>query len=314
MPMALTRISQMLRGALNGVVGDYLHQTKNPLAINMELVGGGAALDGAEKDICLFIHGSAAEEGIWESGKDFSYGRSLHRDFGLEPVYLRYNSGLHIRENGKMLAALLERRFSNHRGRLFVVGHSMGGLVFRSAAHYALGDGHTWPRHIRQVFYLGSPHYGAPLEKAGALAESLLKSIPSPYTGLAARLIGLRSKGIRDLRHGSLHDNEWQEASGPASRDRNGAFRHLQSAEHFLVAGSWLRDPASVPAAWLGDIMVNTASATARNGAGHLAVAPHQIRVFGGHHHVRLLHSPDIYRWISEKIALDGAGLPRKTA
>lgn len=312
--MALNRITRMLRGALNGVVGDYLQATGNPLALPMEFIHEGSSPIGAGRDICLFIHGSAAEEGIWESAKDFSYGKAIRRDFNLEPVYLRYNSGLRIPDNGKMLADLLERRFSDHRGRLFVIGHSMGGLVFRSAAHYALGDGHAWPRLVRQVFYLGSPHYGAPLEKAGALAESLLKNIPSPYTGLAARLIGLRSKGIRDLRHGSLHDEDPREALRSAGHDHRRDLRHLHSAEHFLIAGSWLRDPASAPAAWLGDMMVNTASATARNGAGHLAVAPDQVRVFGGHHHVRLLYSPEVYQWISEKIAREGAGRMRRTA
>ena len=47
-----------------------------------------------------------------------------------------------------------------------LVGHSMGGLVSRSAAHSRSSDGAAWVEHVRKVVSLGSPHMGAPLEQA----------------------------------------------------------------------------------------------------------------------------------------------------
>ena len=48
-----------------------------------------------------------------------------------------------------------------------IIGHSMGGLVARSACHHGLAAGPTWPKVLRKLVFLGTPHHGSPLERGG---------------------------------------------------------------------------------------------------------------------------------------------------
>ena len=59
-------------------------------------------------------------------------------DLGYTPVFVRFNTGRHISENGASLAALLDELVADwpvEVERIAIVGHSMGGLVARSACH-----------------------------------------------------------------------------------------------------------------------------------------------------------------------------------
>jgi hypothetical protein len=83
----------------------------------------------------------------------------------------------------------------------------MGGLVTRSAIHAATEAGLRWPKKLRTVVFLGTPHQGAPLERGGHWLDVLLTV--SPYSAPIARLGKIRSAGITDLRHGSVVDADW---------------------------------------------------------------------------------------------------------
>ena len=72
----------------------------------------------------------------------------------------------------------------------------MGGLVVRSAC----SEGGDWCEKVGRVVYLGSPHLGAPLERAAARGAALLARFPE--TAPIARVIEGRSAGIKDLRYG----------------------------------------------------------------------------------------------------------------
>ena len=124
-----------------------------PLAIRMAVRADGrdvglmtgelaAAFPDARPRLAVFLHGLAETEHSWDRGEDqsVSYGRLLQAEFGYSPVYVRYNSGRHVSENGKDLATLLEglvAAWPEQVDELLLVGHSMGGLVIRSACHYA---------------------------------------------------------------------------------------------------------------------------------------------------------------------------------
>ncbi len=135
----------------------------------------------------------------WErSGHD--HGEALARDLGVEPMYLLYNSGRHVSENGRELAAVLEALLAERDAELTILAHSMGGLVARSACHHAAEAGHAWPQRLDKLVFLGTPHLGAPLERGGRWLELLLGV--SPYSAPLARLGTIRGAGITDLRHG----------------------------------------------------------------------------------------------------------------
>ncbi|OGB29085.1 MAG: permease [Burkholderiales bacterium RIFCSPLOWO2_02_FULL_66_35] len=215
--------------ALNGVLGDRLQSFGNPLAQTMELRQGGQTLppvpaalkarlgEQASPHLLLLAHGLCMNDTQWRrSGHD--HGDALAQALGCTPVYLRYNSGLHTSINGHQLALLLEQLVAAWPvplERLTIVGHSMGGLVARSAVQVAREAGQRWPGLLRELVFLGTPHHGAPLERAGHGVDLLLAS--SPHTAPFARLGKIRSAGITDLRHGHVLDADWQ------GRDRFGS-------------------------------------------------------------------------------------------
>lgn len=204
--------------ALNGVCGDYLRRSGNPLALDMSLHGGGKRIDMADLAgslqaatgrppsgrLLLMAHGLCMNDLQWNrNGRD--HGAVLAAETGRTVLYLRYNSGLHIADNGRQLAELLQQlvvRWPAPLVEVSIIGHSMGGLVARSACLFAKENGHAWLDRLRKLVFLGSPHLGAPLERGGHWLENLLGL--SPYSAPLARLGDARSAGIRDLRRGAI--------------------------------------------------------------------------------------------------------------
>jgi pimeloyl-ACP methyl ester carboxylesterase len=164
--------------------------------------------------ILVLIHGLCMNDRQWRSEggeRGVDYGEILESALGYTPIHLRYNSGLHVSQNGRELSAQLEHLFDHWPvpvDELSVVAHSMGGLLIRSAVHYAMQDALRWPGRLTNVVFLGTPHHGAPLERAGNLVDALLGG--TPFTAPLARIGKVRSAGITDLRYGLLLDEEWQ--------------------------------------------------------------------------------------------------------
>jgi pimeloyl-ACP methyl ester carboxylesterase len=219
-----------LLAILNGVWGDYLARSQNPLAIEMSFMRDGGALPverGALAEaygdtggkLLLLAHGLCMDDRCWRDG-ECDYGCALERDLGYTPLYLRYNTGLHISENGRQLAQLLERLVAAWPApveEIAIVGHSMGGLVARSAAHYGTAQGHAWRSRLKRLVFLGAPHHGSRLERAGNYADGLLAL--TPYSAPFRRLGVTRSAGITDLRHGNIVDEDWQDRDRFGHRD-----------------------------------------------------------------------------------------------
>jgi len=212
---------EALLAVLNGVLGDHLAATANPLAIPMELRRGGVALPldrrglaralpGAGGRVVVLVHGSCMDDLRWHrNGHD--HGAALERDLGWTALHVRYNSGLHVSTNGRALSALLERlvrAWPVPVRELALLGHSMGGLVSRSAFHAGSRPGVRWTGRVRRMVFLGTPHHGAPAERAGNWVNVVLGA--APFTGPLARLPRIRSAGVTDLRHGNVLDRDWE--------------------------------------------------------------------------------------------------------
>lgn len=222
----------LILAILNGVIGDYLEETSNPLAIQMQLRGGNTAHEPGMKlpvaqsrphtrKILLFVHGLCMNETCWQPNE--RSWEKLCTSLNYMPMYLRYNSGLHIAENGKLLSDILLHFLKSHHqeiDQLDIICHSMGGLVIRSALHYASEKGQQWPNAVQNIFYLGTPHHGAPMEKIGSYVQKSLDAIP--YIKHFARLGKLRSAGITDLRYGHICESDWrgQHKYGPTKDNR----------------------------------------------------------------------------------------------
>ena len=236
--------------ALNGVIGDYLAETGNPLATTMRLSHGGQPLDldgpalqqalpHAGGKVLVLVHGSAMSDQQWLRG-GHDHGAALARDLGYTPIYVLYNSGLHISTNGKELAEKLERLTALWPvpiGELVIVGHSMGGLVARSACTAGHLAGHAWRQQLRKLVCIGSPHHGAPLERGGNIAQLLLGI--SRYSDPLSRLGRLRSAGVTDMRFGNVVDEHWNGRDRfEHGRDPRGAMKLPEGVECYAIAGT----------------------------------------------------------------------------
>jgi pimeloyl-ACP methyl ester carboxylesterase len=189
-------------------IGLSFRREGRPLVLTRESLA--AAIPAPTGRLLVLVHGLCLSDLQWNrEGHD--HGAALARDLGFTPVYLHYNSGLHISSNGRRLAALLDGLVSAWPapiGELVIIGHSMGGLVSRSACHFGEAAGSTWRRKLRKLVCLGSPHHGAPLERGGHWVDLLLGA--SRYSAPLARLGKIRSAGVTDLRFGNVLDEHWE--------------------------------------------------------------------------------------------------------
>jgi pimeloyl-ACP methyl ester carboxylesterase len=254
------------------------------------------AFPDATGKLVVFVHGLCATEHAWRFYGHEPYGSRLRADLGYTPLYVRYNSGLHVSENGRRLADLLEQVAAEWPAgvdEIALVGHSMGGLVGRSACHYGRGNGLGWVRAVRHVVCLGSPHRGAPLEKLANVGAWALAAFPE--TRPLAGVLNGRSAGIKDLRFGYVLDDEWRDADADALlRDRSQPIPLLDSAAHHFVCATITRDPRHAVACLLGDTLVRVGSAS-----GH-AQWRLDRRTIGATSHLGLLNDPAVYEQLRE--------------
>ena len=280
---------------LNGAVGDMLARTGNGLQLEMGCIRNGLpiqleraalarAYPGATPHVVVLVHGLMCTESIWTLPDGNDYGSLLARDLGLTPLYVRYNSGLSIPENGARLSALLatlHEAYPIALEEIVPLGYSMGGLVIRSACHAASLSGEPWLDRVRRAIYVGTPHRGAPLERVGRFVSRILRLVDDPYTRLVADIADLRSNGVKDL--------------GDAVQHPDHPVPLLPGIQHYLVAGSVSHDP--MVTRLFGDALVSVASATdgACTDAASLALPPSHIRFRPGLGHLALAHNPLVY-------------------
>jgi pimeloyl-ACP methyl ester carboxylesterase len=322
--LSTTRRGSALVAALSGLIGDHLEHSGSDLhqpasvrmdgeALALDSASVAAAFPDATSQLVVFLHGLMGDEFYWAWGGDHpgdTYGARLAADLGCTPIYVRYNTGLHISENGLSVASLLEELVAAWPVEvqdIALVGHSMGGLVARSACHQASESGQRWTESVRRVVSLGTPHLGAPLEQGAHMAAEALHALPE--TRMLGAFLRRRSAGIRDLRQGSLVDEDWR------GRDPN-ALRAaackevslLEGATHFFVSATITRNQHHPLGRLLGDILVLVPSAT---GQGRTRRIPFQAE-HGHHvspaHHLALLNHPEVYERLREWLRHPGGG------
>jgi pimeloyl-ACP methyl ester carboxylesterase len=319
------------QGALNGVMGDFLYERDNDLHIQMGIRVHGrsvpadrsamaAALPGATGRIVVFVHGLMCTEWSWSfdadkryGDPDVNFGTLLARDLGFTPLYVRYNTGLHISENGRSLSALLDAVFAAYPlpiEQIVIVGHSMGGLVSRSAAHYGHEHGASWTKRLTHVYCIGSPNLGAPLEKTGNVLAAVLGYFDTPGTQVPAALLKARSAGIKDLRFGYVVDEDWKDRDPDALlEDNRNDVPFVDSVLYCFVAGTLTRNPSHPATQLLGDVLVRMPSASGRAPDAARRIPFHVGGVVSGAHHVELANHPDVYAEIRRWLVDAPAGL-----
>lgn len=308
-------VADLALAAVNGFAGDRLSRSANPLAARMELRHRGrcvpierepltATFPQAARRVVVFVHGLACSESMWRLRSQRHYGRPeqtygsrLEAELGYTPLYVRYNSGLHIAENGRQLSQLLERivhEWPVQIDELTLIGHSMGGLVTRSACHAGRAQGLRWIGPTRHVVFLGSPHLGAPLEKGVNVVAWCLGW--TDVTRPLAVALNRRSAGIKDLRFGSLCDEDWQSTDLDALLSgRTSDIPLLAGANHYFVAATVTRSRLHPLGVAVGDLLVRERSASGRARTRHAQFPLENGRHFAPMSHFDLLNHPDVY-------------------
>jgi pimeloyl-ACP methyl ester carboxylesterase len=294
---------------LNGYAGDALAARGSELALDMTLRHRGADLDLGTvtgERVAIFVHGLGETDAAWRmraTADQPGYGALLQRQLGYTPLQLRYNTGRHISDNGRELAALLERlhdAWPTPIDEIAFIGHSMGGLVARSACHYGHAEGHRWTQAVRHVVCLGSPHLGAPLEKGiNALGWALANL---PETRPLARAVNARSAGIKDLRFGACIEEDWCDCDpDELLTDRCQDVPCLPGATFYFIAATISRGERDPLGTVVGDLLVRVPSAS---GAGRRRRVPFaEGRRLGGLTHFDLLNHPAVYDQIRAWLA-----------
>jgi pimeloyl-ACP methyl ester carboxylesterase len=298
--------------ALNGVFGDFLAASNNSLAISMHLRSQGQELEiGSDAlakafprsggKLLILVHGLCMNDLQWQrEGHD--HGHMLAEKLGFTPLYLHYNSGQHISINGQAFSVLLQQlleQWPTAITELVIIGHSMGGLVTRSACHYAEQAQQPWRKRLDKIVFLGTPHHGAPLERAGSWVDLLLTL--SPYSAPFARLGMARSDGIRDLRHGMLLEADWRAHPQSTRQDirtplplPDGVPCYAVAATRQLAASKTASARQSTALPRRSDGLVPVASALGRHGkpAQSLGFKSNQQQIVYGLNHFELLNDP----------------------
>jgi pimeloyl-ACP methyl ester carboxylesterase len=310
-PESLRR--EALLPALNGVMGDRLAATGNPLATPMSLRWKGRALQervlpaALSPRVLLFIHGLCMNDLQWQPAPPAGgHVDALAATLRAEPIRLRYNSGQHISYNGRELSLQLERLLAlwpTAIESISVVAHSMGGLVMRSALQQAQEGCMRWPQRLRHIVFLGTPHHGAPLERAGNWVGQLLRH--TAYSAPFTKLVELRSAGITDLRHGLLLDSDWQ----GRGRFENGADTRTAvplptDVACFTVAATTTAQRSALADRIVGDGLVPLHSALGQHddAARCLDFADDTQHVCYGMNHMQLHHAEvtaQMQRWLA---------------
>jgi pimeloyl-ACP methyl ester carboxylesterase len=301
---------------LNGYKGDALAADGSELALEMTLRHRGVDVDprapaipAARRRVAIFVHGLGQTDAAWRlratRQQPGGYGALLHRELGYTPLQLRYNTGRHISDNGRELAALLERlhaAWPTPIDEIALVGHSMGGLVARSACHYGHAAGHRWTQAVRHVVCLGAPHLGAPLEKGiNALGWALANT---PETRPLARAVNARSAGIKDLRFGACIEEDWCDCDpDELLTDRCHDVPLLPGATFYFIAATVSRGESDPLGTIFGDLLVRMPSAAGEGRRRQVPFGADDGRRLGGLTHFDLLNHPAVYEQIRAWLA-----------
>jgi pimeloyl-ACP methyl ester carboxylesterase len=297
-------------GVLDGLIGDRLEAEGSDLAEPMSVRVRGRIVDASafpegRPRIVVFVPGLMETELAWHWGGEEPYGARLARDLDCTPVYVRYNTGLHVSDNGRSLASLMEELVADWPvpvEDIALVGHSMGGLVARAACYCAGADGMSWVRRVHHVVSIGTPHLGAPLERATHRAAYALSALPEtrPFGNFLRR----RSAGIRDLNQGSLVDEDWRDRDRDALRVA--ACREvplLEGAAHHFVSATVTRSREHPLGRMVGDVLVLVPSASGESKTRRVGFRAEDGHHVGGAHHLALLNHPTVYEklrgWLS---------------
>ncbi len=306
----------LLASALNGVMGDHLVYDCNPLALPM------LAFDRHNKvqtgplagRVVIFIHGLCMTQHSWYPSRYMSIGEQVYRQQDCTVLYMSYNTGRRISANGRSFSKLLNELYTRNPDitQIDIIGHSMGGLVSRSALFYGKQAGLNWTLLVDHLICLGSPHQGALLERLGFMLQEKVGKLP--FAGLLARLGDIRSAGIIDLRWGSVRDDDWEHQTSGRRGDFEDSRRPAplpSNIKAYFIAGTMEHEHLHSKAREaIGDYLVSVKSALGEHDdpEHQLNVPPERKKILYGVDHMQLQYSQRVIdvvlKWLAPPVKI----------
>lgn len=307
--------------ALNGAIGDKLEEQNSKRAIQMSFrkdyldisIEDLSLVDFLQKsngELVVFIHGLMADEVLWKEpskGKK-GYGILLHEEKNKTVLYVRYNSGRHISQNGRSLSNLMQKlydKYGEYIKNITFIAHSMGGLVTRSSCYYAMDQNQNWVFKVNKIYLIGVPNDGAFLEKIGHLTTTILKKIWNFQTRFIAKIADERSNGIKDLRWGFMVDEDWQSSHSNDLLDvKRKNIPPLTGVKYYLLVGTIMENENNVVSQYFGDGLVGKKSASGEIFS-TLDSPDNEFltyKIFSKINHISLLTSSNVYDYICDTI------------
>ena len=113
-----------------------------------------------------------------------------------------------------------------------------------------------------------------------------------------ASVLKRRSAGIKDLRTGSVLDDDWRDTR-PRSKSQRHDVPLIPTANHYTISATITTSRSNPLAGLVGDLLVQPGSARGRSRRGtHIAFPVEHTRHFAGLHHFNLLNHPRVYQAI----------------
>ena len=224
-----------------------------------------------KKKILLYVPGLFTDESLWKDNKIEIDGRTVvSRGIDdhcipddMHSVFIRFNHGKHISENGKDLLATIEYFLQKAPGtEIHIISYSLGCLVVRSLLYYAREK--TSPiinENIKKVIFIASPDGGSYLEKAGFWLGFLLEKTPYLALQILGTIGNLRSDAIKDLSHGIIREEDWNRFNPISRYWQDKYFGELDNIDCYQFYSSFGEEGSPLQS-WMGDGIVEQPSLT----------------------------------------------------
>jgi pimeloyl-ACP methyl ester carboxylesterase len=225
---------------------------------------------GLEK-VILFIPGLFTDEKLWldrtikiDERQVVSSGiADDYKKRGYFPIFIRFNHGKHISDNGKELLVLLNEFIKLEPTIKFnVIAYSIGCLILRSTLYYAREAAiDIGSKNFGKVIFISSPDGGSYLEKSGFWATVIMERAPNIAFMLLGIIGNLRSDAIKDLSHGVIREEDWNSFNYLSRYWKSHYFGELENIDCYQLYSSFGEDGSPFQE-WLGDGIVELPSLT----------------------------------------------------
>jgi hypothetical protein len=258
--------------------------------------------------LIILIHGLMNDDNIWHSNPEDliqRMGSFLEKQNKANILYLRYNTGRHISQNGQDFSLLIQNLLDFYRKditEIVIMAHSMGGLVTRSACYYAGKLDHNWISILKKVFLIGVPNEGSYVARIAHMTQYFMRKIDPTDNDKVAKFFEIRSNGIKDLSFGFLIDEDWQNTDYENKKVVKATkILPLKNVEYFLIAGI-VSDEKSKKKIFnfFGDGLVEKKSALSNLfKENEMQSGLVNFKLFENENHLALLESKEVHEYVT---------------